>query len=147
MTDEYYMDLAIEEAKLALLHDDVPVGAVVVKGDEVIAHGHNERELKQDATAHAELVAIRRACEKLGSLRLDGCRLYVTLEPCAMCAGAIINARLDRVIYGAFDKNAGCCGSVINLFHLPLLHSPKITCGVREEICARILSEFFQGKR
>ena len=113
--DEYFMKQALARARKAESLDEVPVGAVVVKDGKVIASGYNLRESRQDATLHAEMVAIRRACKKLGSFRLEGCTLYVTLEPCPMCAGAIVNARLPRIVYGASDPKAGCCGTLYEL--------------------------------
>ena len=122
--DCHWMRQALEEAhKAAELHE-IPVGAVIVYQNEIIARAHNRRELDQDALAHAEVLCIQQACQKLGSWRLSGCELYVTLEPCPMCSGAIINARLDRVVYGAKDEKAGCCGSVADLFVMPFNHTP-----------------------
>jgi len=142
------MDRALVEARLALGHGDVPIGAVVVHGGEVIASRHNERELTGDPTAHAEILAIRKAAKKLGSWRLDGCTLYVTLEPCAMCAGAIVLARLPRLVYGASDPRAGFVGSLGDLCRdTRLNHRPSVTAGVLAAECGRILVEFFRERR
>lgn len=144
-----FMYEAIALAKQTSLTDDVPVGAVVVKNGVVIGRGFNTREAKGDPTAHAEIVAIRQASEKLGSWRLDGCELYVTLEPCPMCAGAIINSRISTVIFGAYDKKAGSASndSVINLFSLPYNHAPEVYGGICEAKCAKLLTHFFKDKR
>lgn len=146
-TDEYYMSLALEQARRALALDEVPVGAVIVQEGKVIASGCNLRELDRRATAHAELLAIEQACRTLGGWRLPRCTLYVTLEPCPMCAGAIINARIDRVVFGAYDYKAGSCGSLINLFELPYNHKPQLTAGVLEQECSELLTSFFRRKR
>ena len=145
--DLKYMELALEQAGLAFQLGEVPVGAVIVKDDRVIAAAHNLREQNRMATAHAELLAIEEACRKLNSWRLTDCTLYVTLEPCPMCAGAIINSRLSRVVYGAADQQAGCCGSVANFFHMPFNHAPVLTAGVLEQECAALLKEFFEQRR
>ncbi len=145
--DNEYMRLALAQAELAARAGEVPVGAVVVRGDRVIASSHNLRETDKNALAHAELLAIDAACRTLGGWRLTGCTLYVTLEPCPMCAGAIINARISRVVYGAADPKAGCCGSVANLFEMPFNHRPTITAGVLAEECAGLLSRFFSQRR
>ena len=142
-----YMKHAIELAQKAAEMGDVPVGAVIVKNGEVIADAYNLRENGGGATAHAELLAIERACERLGTWRLSGCDLYVTLEPCPMCAGAIINARIDRVIFGAKDANGGAFGSLIDLNSYPLGHKPEVVCGVLENECRELLREFFENKR
>ena len=145
--DCHWMRQALEEAhKAAELHE-IPVGAVIVSQNEIIARAHNRRELDQDALAHAEVLCIQQACQKLGSWRLSGCELYVTLEPCPMCSGAIINARLDRVVYGAKDEKAGCCGSVADLFVMPFNHTPIVRSGVLEEECSQLLSRFFAELR
>ena len=146
MEREDYMRRALEVSRQALTTGDVPVGCVIVKDGEILAEGYNARE-PGDATAHAETVAIRNACRKLGSWRLEGCELYVTLEPCPMCAGAIINSRISRVYYGAKDDKAGCCGSVLNLFEERFNHKPRIYGGVLEQECSRALSHFFQELR
>jgi tRNA(adenine34) deaminase len=145
--DEYFMGLAIEQAKIAASLGEVPVGAVAVKDGEVIATGHNRRENGKNALYHAELAAIDEACRKLGGWRLFACDLYVTLEPCPMCAGAIINARINRVIFGARDPKAGCFGSVADFNALAFNHKPEITAGVRAEECAELLRAFFAGLR
>lgn len=147
MSDDIFMKKALEEAKLALEKGEVPIGAVIVKNGEVIASAHNLRETEHSATAHAELLAIERACKVLGGWRLSGCELYVTLEPCPMCAGAIINSRIDRVIFGSKDEKAGACGSVMNLFAADFNHRPKLTVGVMEEECSQILKTFFAALR
>jgi len=147
MTDESQMMLALELAEQAAEEDETPVGAVIVYENRIIATGRNRREIGQDALAHAELEAIAEACRALGSWRLCGCTLYVTLEPCPMCAGAMINARIDRIVYGAADPKAGCCGSVVDLFALPFNHKPEVSGGVMAEECGRILSEFFRKLR
>ncbi|SKA96732.1 tRNA(adenine34) deaminase [Caloramator quimbayensis] len=146
--DEYFMYLAIKEAEKALVLDEVPIGAVIVKDDIVISRAHNLRETLKDATAHAEIIAIKDACTKLLGWRLIGCSLYVTLEPCSMCAGAIVNSRIERVVFGAFDYKAGACGSVLNVaFNNSLNHRAQITSGILEEECRTLLQEFFKKKR
>lgn len=142
------MKQALALARRALAHADVPVGAVVVKNGVVIARGRNARERDHDPTAHAEILAIRKAAKKLGSWRLDGCTLYVTLEPCAMCAGAIVLARLPRLVYGASDPKAGFVGSLGDLVRHPRLnHRVDVTKGVLAAECGRILVEFFRERR
>lgn len=145
--DQEYMGLALQEAEKAAQLGEVPIGAVIVRDGEVIARAHNLRETGKNALGHAELLAIDRACKALGGWRLTRCTLYVTLEPCTMCAGAIVNARLPRVVFGARDPRAGACGSVCSLFDMPLGHRPALTQGVREEECRAILSQFFQQLR
>ncbi len=147
--DKRFMTEAIALAKKAALIGEVPVGAVVVKDGKIIGRGYNLRENNNDATAHAELVAIREACRTLGDRHLDGCELYVTLEPCPMCAGGIINARIKTVVFGAFDKKAGSASkeSVIDLFSLGYNHKPEVYCGIYEKECAELLTSFFKGKR
>ena len=145
--DEQYMREALAEAALAAAEGEVPVGAVLVKDGEIIARGHNQREQKQTALSHAEMEAIQAGCEALKSWRLSGCTLYVTLEPCPMCAGAIINARIDRVVYGAADEKAGSVGSLIHLFAVDYNHTPRVTTGVLAEECGRILADFFENLR
>lgn len=147
MSDMIFMKKALDEAKIAFAKGEVPIGAVIVKNGEVIASAHNLRETDHSATAHAELLAIQKACEVLGGWRLSGCELYVTLEPCPMCAGAIINSRIDRVVFGSKDEKAGACGSVMNLFAADFNHRPKLTVGVLEEECSSILKEFFASLR
>jgi tRNA(adenine34) deaminase len=146
--DEHFMRLAIREAERALDHEDVPVGAAIVRDGEVAGIGHNERELRQDPTAHAELLAIREAARALGSWRLLDCVLYVTLEPCAMCAGAIVLARLPRVIYGASDPKAGAAGSVLDILGEPRLnHRPEVAAGLLADESAALLRDFFGSRR
>ncbi len=146
--DEHFMRLAIREAERALAHEDVPVGAVIVHDGEVAGIGHNERELRQDPTAHAELLAIRDAARALGSWRLLDCVLYVTLEPCAMCAGAIVLARLPRVIYAASDPKAGAAGSVLDILGEPRLnHRPEVAAGLLADVSAELLRGFFGSRR
>jgi tRNA(adenine34) deaminase len=146
--DEYFMRLALREAERALAHEDVPIGAVIVSGGEVAAAGHNERELRQDPTAHAEMIALREAARAGGSWRLLGAELYVTLEPCCMCAGAAVLARVQRVVYGAADPKAGACGSVLDVVGEPQLnHRPELASGVLEAECSEILSTFFASRR
>ena len=147
MTHEEYMKIAIEEAYLAEGEDEVPVGAVVVHNGEVIARAHNTRENSKCATHHAEIIAIEKACATLGGWRLPDCTLYVTLEPCPMCAGAVINSRIDRVVFGAPDRRAGAFGTLFNLNDLPLNHKSEIIGGVLGEECADMLSEYFRKKR
>ncbi len=146
--DEYFMRLALREAARALEHDDVPIGAVVVHGGEVVGAGHNERELRSDPTAHAEMIALREAARALGSWRVLDSVMYVTLEPCAMCAGAIVLSRLPRVIYGATDPKAGAAGSVFNVLAEPRLnHRPQVESGLLAEDCADLLRSFFAPRR
>lgn len=145
--DAHWMHQALLEAKKAAALGEIPVGAVIVRDNEVIARAHNRRELDQDAMAHAEVLCIQQACRVLNSWRLSGCTLYVTLEPCPMCSGAIINSRLDRVVYGAKDDKAGCAGSVADLFVMPFNHTPVIRSGILEEECAAVLSDFFETLR
>jgi tRNA(adenine34) deaminase len=146
--DEYFMRLALREAQRAGEHDDVPIGAVVAQAGELIAAGHNERELRQDPTAHAETIALREAARALGSWRVLDAVLYVTLEPCAMCAGAIVLARIPRVVFGASDPKAGACGSVLDVLGEPRLnHRPNVASGLLAEECGALLSEFFASRR
>lgn len=147
LRDTKWMREALLEAKKAAALGEIPVGAVIVYNDNIIARAHNRRELDQDALAHAEVLCIREACRVLNSWRLSGCTLYVTLEPCPMCSGAIINSRLDRVVYGAKDEKAGCAGSIADLFVMPFNHTPVIRSGILENECACVLSEFFQSIR
>ena len=142
------MDAALEEARKALEHDDVPVGAVVVHGTDIIGAGHNERERREDPTAHAEVLALREAAAALGSWRVLDSTLYVTLEPCAMCAGAIILARIPRVVYACADPKAGAAGSVLDVLAQPRLnHRPVVTGGVLATEGAALLREFFRRRR
>ena len=143
-----FMKEAIKEAKKAELIDEVPIGCVIVANDKVIARGHNLRESKSDPTMHAEIVAIRKACKKANSWRLEGATLYVTVEPCSMCAGAILWARTDRVVYGASDPKGGSLGTSFNLYEMPNLnHHPEITKGVLKDECAELIKRFFKNKR
>ncbi len=142
------MRMALREAERALEHDDVPIGAVLVRDGELVAATHNERELRQDPTAHAEIIVLREAARLAGSWRLLDTVLYVTLEPCAMCAGAIVLARLPRVVYGAGDPKAGACGSVLDVLGEPRLnHRPEVAGGLLAEECGGLLSEFFASRR
>ncbi|HHY42853.1 MAG TPA: nucleoside deaminase [Thermoanaerobacterales bacterium] len=146
--DLFFMRFALQEAQKAADIDEVPIGAVIVKDNQIIAKAHNLRETLQDATAHAELLAIRKACEVLGTWRLIGCSLYVTLEPCPMCAGAIILSRVDRVVFGAKDPKGGACGSIVNLpADKRFNHRPEIVEGVLADECGDILKKFFKSKR
>ena len=146
--DLLFMKEALELAKTAKTMGEVPVGAVVVDCEgKIISSGYNLRENKKSATAHAELIAIENACESIGSWRLSGCTLYVTLEPCPMCAGAIVNSRIERVVFGAYDMQAGCCGTLLNFNAYPFNHAFKIEGGVLEEDCKKILVDFFEKKR
>ena len=142
------MRLALREAARALEHDDVPIGAVIVKDGEVIGSGHNEREVRADPTAHAELIALRDAARALGSWRVLDSVMYVTLEPCAMCAGAIVLARVPRVVFGTWDPKAGAAGSVLDVLNEPQLnHRPQVQSGLLAEECADLLRAFFAGRR
>ncbi len=146
--DEYFMRLALREAQRASEHEDVPIGAVVAHAGELIAAGHNERELRQDPTAHAEMIALREAARAIGSWRVLDAVLYVTLEPCAMCAGAIVLARVPRVVFGARDPKAGACGSVLDvLSESRLNHRPEVAAGLLAGECGGLLSEFFAARR
>ncbi|WP_461202716.1 tRNA adenosine(34) deaminase TadA [Anoxybacillus sp. TBDG-1] len=146
--DEYYMHLAIEEAKKAEEIGEVPIGAIIVHYDEVIARAHNLRERDQRSIAHAELLAIDEACKKLGTWRLEQATLYVTLEPCAMCAGAIVLSRIKRVVFGASDPKGGCAGTLMNLLQEPRFnHQVEVVSGVLAEQCGEMLSEFFRRLR
>ena len=147
-THERYMSFALKEAEKARKKGEAPVGAVVVKDGVIIARGHNERELKNDATLHAEMTAISKACKKLGSWRLNDCDLYVTLEPCTMCAGAIIQARLRNLYIGTSDLKAGAAGSVIDVFRVEAFnHRVEVNWGILEEQCSGILKDFFRELR
>ncbi len=148
MSDEAMMRLALDEARACLEWEDVPVGAVVARGDEVLARAGNRRERNQDPTAHAEILALRGAASVLGSWRLEGCVLYVTLEPCAMCAGAVVLSRVDRLVYGASDPKAGFAGSLGDLVQHPRLnHRAIVTAGVLADESGAILREFFEQRR
>jgi tRNA(adenine34) deaminase len=146
--DEYFMRLALREAARALEHDDIPVGAVVVSDGEVIGAGHNERELRADPTAHAEMLALRAAARARGSWRVLDSVLYVTLEPCAMCAGAIVLARVPRVVFGTTDPKAGAAGSVLDILAEPRLnHRPEVQSGLLAQECGDMLRAFFASRR
>jgi len=146
--DEFYMGKALEEAKTAYAVGEIPIGAVIIYQKKAIARAYNLRESLPCATAHAELLAIEKACRVLGRWRLSGCTLYVTCEPCPMCAGAIVNSRLDRVVYGCADPKAGAVRSLFQLADSPLLnHRAAVTAGVRANECAALLKEFFRRKR
>ena len=145
--DKKFMTQALQYAQKAFDSGEVPVGAVIVKNGEIVGTGYNMRETKQNALSHAEIEAINNACKTLGTWRLDGCELYVTLEPCPMCTGAIINARIKTVIFGAFDSKMGCMDSVINLCDYPFNHKPEIYAGICEDECKEILQKFFQKLR
>lgn len=147
MDDIYFMKKALHQAKRAADAGEVPVGAVIVKDGRVIARARNRRETAKDGTAHAETDAIRKACGKLGGWRLIGCTMYVTLEPCVMCAGAIVNSRVERVVIGARDPKAGAFGSVTDVRELPLNHRPEAEFGVLEDECAEVLKDFFKDLR
>jgi len=147
MNHEEYMRRAMELAARAAAEGDVPVGCVIVRDGQIVGEGRNRREENGDATAHAELEAIRDACKKLGTWRLHGCTMYVTLEPCPMCTGGIINARIDAVRYGAKDEKAGACGSVLNLFEERFNHKPRLYGGLLEDECAEQLRDFFETLR
>ena len=148
-TDNDCMELALMEARLAYDQGEVPIGAVLIDGaGDVVARAHNLRESRRDATAHAEIIAIRQACLRLGRWRLGDLTLYVTVEPCPMCAGAIVMARLPRVVYGAPDLKAGGVESLFNILtHPKLNHRPQVTAGIREEECSRLMKEFFRSRR
>ena len=143
MTDYELMGAALAEAEQAAAPGEVPVGAVIAKDGEIIASAHNTRETEKNALHHAELLAIDAACKKLGGWRLWQCELFVTLEPCPMCSGAILNSRIRRVVYGAADTKAGCCGSVTDLFALPFNHHPAVENGLRAEEAQALLQAFF----
>ncbi len=145
---EYYMSLAIEEAKIAYLLDEVPVGAVIVRNGEVIARAHNLRETLKDATAHAEILAINEACRRLNGWRLIGCSIYVTLEPCPMCAGALVNSRIEKLVFGAYDLRAGAAHSIYNIPEdTRLNHRLEVIDGFMEEECRSLMQSFFKRKR
>lgn len=148
MTDEKYMQIALKEAEAAFLQGEIPVGAVIVCRNEVIASAHNLKEDRHDPTAHAELLAIQAACDYLGRWRLSDCTMYVTLEPCPMCAGALVQSRIRRLVYGAYDVKAGAAGSVIDLLDHPRLnHQVFVTSGVLDRECQDILQRFFENLR
>lgn len=148
MHDEYYMGLALAEARKAYTLGEIPIGAVLVLNGEIIAAAHNMRELWHDATAHAEMIVIRESCEKLKRWRLTGAVLYVTIEPCPMCAGALVMSRVDRVVYGSADYKAGAVESIFNVVQNPALnHRMEVTAGVRAEECSQIMRDFFRERR
>ena len=147
MEDGVFMDVALELAREAAAEGEVPVGCVVVRGNEIVGRGRNRREKDRTALGHGEIEAIAEACRNLGGWRLWECTLYVTLEPCPMCAGAIINARIPRVVYGASDEKCGACGGVCDLFSMKFNHHPQVETGVREQQCKALLTEFFQNLR
>ena len=147
MNSENYMKLALDEAAKAAIEGEVPVGAVIVKDGEIISVARNNREATGDATGHAELLAIKEACKAIGGWHLDKCELYVTLEPCPMCMGAIINSRIKKITFGAKDAKAGACGSVLDMCTYPLNHKPLVESGIMKEECAKVLTDFFESKR
>ena len=147
MEDTVFMDAALELAAQAAAEGEVPVGCVIVRKGEIVGRGRNRRETEKTALGHAEIEAISQACRNLGGGRLWECTLYVTLEPCPMCAGAIINARIPRVVYGASDDKCGACGSVCDLFSMDFNHHPQVSTGVREEESRALLTQFFQNLR
>lgn len=142
-----YMALAIDEAKSAVLEGDVPIGAIIVQNDKIIVRTHNRRNIEKNAILHAELIAIDEACKILNTRLLSDCDLYVTLEPCPMCAGAIIQSGIRRLYFGAYDSKAGCAGSVTDLFTLPFNSIPEYYGGIMEDECGSLLTNFFQSKR
>ena len=146
--DEKFMLMAIKEAEKSASLDEVPVGAIIVKDNVVIARGHNLREKSNDPTSHAEINAIRKACKKLGSWRLEDCTIYVTIEPCSMCAGTLLWTRIKRIVYGAPDLKGGALASSFNLFEVKNInHHPEITGGILQEECGKMMSSFFKEKR
>lgn len=146
--DEKFMLLAIKEAEKSASLDEVPVGAIIVKDNKVIARGHNLREKSNDPTSHAEINAIRKACKKLGSWRLEDCTMYVTIEPCSMCAGTLLWTRIKRIVYGACDLKGGALGSSFSLFEVKNInHHPEIVGGILQEECGKMMSDFFKEKR
>jgi tRNA(adenine34) deaminase len=148
MNDEYYMSEALTEARRAFEMGEVPIGCVIVHEEKIIARAANERATKKNVLCHAEITAINEACKKIGDWRLENCRLYVTLEPCPMCAGAIVQARIPVVVYGAKSPKAGCAGSVINILREPRFnHQAEVIHGIREEECAALMSEFMRTLR
>ena len=146
--DEKFMKAAITQARKAYAIDEVPIGCVIVQNDKIIARGYNRRNIDKNTLAHAELSAIRKASKKTGDWRLEDCTMYVTLEPCQMCAGAIVQSRMKRVVIGSMNAKAGCAGSILNLLQMQQFnHQVEITRGVREEECAQMLSQFFRELR
>ena len=147
-TDERFMKKALHQARRAAALGEIPIGCVIVQGEKIIARGFNERKRKHSTLAHAEITAIDRASRKLGDWRLEGCTMYVTLEPCQMCAGALVQSRLDRVVIGTMNPKAGCAGSILNLLQVPAFnHQVEITTGVLQEECSELLSGFFVNLR
>lgn len=147
-TDEYYMQEALNEAKKAFEIGEVPIGAVIVKNHQIIGRGHNTRELSELSLGHAEVNAIRAACDYYGHWRLTDCEIYVTIEPCPMCAGAIFQSRIKKLVFGAFDKKAGACGSVFNLFDYEMLnHKVMVLSGIQQDACAQLMKDFFKLRR
>jgi len=147
-SDFEYMKIAYKEARKAAAAGEIPVGAVIVdKNGDVLSTGRNRREEKQSPVLHAEIDAIIKAAEKLNSWRLEGCTLYVTLEPCPMCAGAIINSRIERLVFGAYDEKGGAAGSICNIFEMPFNHKVWVSGGIMENECSNVLTEFFKGLR
>ena len=147
MTQEHYMRLALKQAQVSYKNDEVPIGAVVVKNGEVIAHAHNTRNASRNAVEHAELVAIQRACKKLNDWRLTGCDLYVTLEPCVMCLGACYNARISNVYFGTYDLSGKGCVQLAEMIGHTLNHELTVSGGVLEKECSEILTDYFKSKR
>lgn len=148
MNKEYWMKQALKEAEKAFDQDEVPIGCVIVKDDQIIAQSYNKREIEQQSIAHAEILAIQEACKKVGSWRLENCDLYVTLEPCPMCSGAIIQSRIRAVYFGAYDPKGGCAGSCINLFQVQgFNHYPVVEGGILQAECSQILKDYFRWKR
>lgn len=146
--DEFFMSEALKQAQKAKDMLEVPIGAIIVKDGIIVGRGYNQKETKKDATYHAEILAIQDACKNLGGWRLPGCTMYVTLEPCCMCAGAIVNARIERLVIGALDYKTGACGSVTNIVHMEKLnHQVELVVGVLEEACSEILKKFFEELR
>lgn len=146
--DIFFMKQALICAKKAFMLDEVPIGAVIVKDGKIISRGFNKSITSNDTTAHAEIVALRKACKKLGNYRLNGCTVYITVEPCAMCAGALIWARVEKIIFGAYDSKAGACGSVFNITEEKKLnHKIQVSGGLLQEECATIMKEFFKNRR
>ena len=142
-----FMKAALKEAQKAYSIGEVPVGAVIVYNDKIIARGHNTREIDQSVLGHAELNAIKKACKKIGSWRLEDCDMYITLEPCPMCSGSIIQSRIKNVYFGAYDLKTGAAGSVLNLFDYPFNHKVNVVGGIMEEECSRIIKDFFKELR
>lgn len=148
MTDEKYMRAAVQQAKKAYRREETPIGCVIVYEDRIIARGYNKRNWKKNTLAHAEILAINKASKALGDWRLEGCTMYVTLEPCPMCAGAIIQARIPRVVIGSMNPKAGCAGSVMNILQTPgFNHQAEIVCGIMEEECSGLMTSFFRELR